>query len=104
MTAGEAVTSPRSSNLFAHRCEHHGFKEFHSLRLGVEQMGAGEIIAVRVIEDHEGPLWGWWDNLHTDHSIIFPSWLAFNTCFEYGAKKAEERGDGVIVRLRVEPR
>ena len=98
------MTSPRSSNLFAHRCERHGFKDFHSIELGVKHMGEGEIVAVRATEDEAGPLWGWWDPQHNNHSLIFPSWLAFNTCFEYGAKKAEARGDGVIVRLRVEPR
>lgn len=56
------MTKPRSTDLYAHRCERHGFKDFHSIELGVKHMGVGEIIAVRVIEDPAGPLWGWRDD------------------------------------------
>lgn len=94
----------RSTDLFAHQLGDGTFTDFHNSSLGVRMFGSGEVHPVRVVEDPEGPLWGWWCNATGRHSMIFGSFLSLNTCFEYGVAKAQAAEHGEAVRLRAESR
>lgn len=95
---------PRSTDLYAHQCGQGWYVDFHCSPLGVQHFGPGEVHPVRVTEDPQGPLWGWWSNQNHHHSLIFSTYLSLSTCFTYGVKRAELAGEGEAVRLRAEPR
>jgi len=92
-----------STDLFAHRTKS-GFHHFYPIREAVRMCGSGEVVAVRVVEDEEGPLYGWWDLEQLHHSMIYPALILLDMCFPEGIKGAEKAGRGRAVRLRVEER
>ncbi len=93
----------RESNLFAFRKKNgEGFEHFYPHPTIVRMCGEREVFPVRVIEDLEGPYYGWWDHRRQMHTMIYDAKVLVEICFPYGSKSAEERGDGTLVRLRAE--
>ena len=60
------------------------------------------IVPVIVTEDPSGMYWGWMDAGSDKPCMIWPTETAFRICFPCKPEDKEERGDGRIVRLRVE--
>lgn len=64
----------------------------------------GEVRPVKVEEDPAGPYWGWlWADRDAPSMIWFRE-ASFRMCFAGMPEDMQERGEGRIVRLRIEPR
>lgn len=94
----------RSTELFAHRRADGTFEDFFGNTSALGLCGhKKDIFRVRVTEDPEGPMWGWWCSRTSRHTMIFAHKDKFEICFPYGSKASEQAGQGEVVRLRVEP-
>lgn len=63
----------------------------------------GEPVTVSVIEDPDGPYYGWIEADSQDGPVMIqPHASLFTMQFPYGPKAEVERGRGEVVRLRVE--
>ena len=70
------------------------------------RMRGGEkpVVAVRLIEDAEGPYHGWLKTGEDTPCMIWPSAIQLEMCFPYGMAAAIGKGGGQPIRLRCEPR
>lgn len=98
-----------SQEMFAARHPDRGWQHFFLSRNAYTLTGdhPSTVRRVRVIVDPEGPFWGWryalsHDSFSGQISMIFSRRLLVEVCFPYGTKAAEEKGEGRVVRLRVE--
>lgn len=95
----------RSSDLFAHISSGTvGYEHLFPIPEAVRMCGLGEVVAIRVVEDPEGPLHGWWSPKNGYHTMIYPSIQLLDMCFPQGVREAQKQGLGEAIRLRVEPR
>lgn len=62
------------------------------------------ITPVLVVEDPDGPYWGWLCAGEDAPTKIWLERAAFQVCFPQGPEIEAERGRGIILRLRIEPR
>jgi hypothetical protein len=103
----------RSWILFAlHRPEKHlqaPFDHFYGSTIQCRMCGDDPIVVVRLIQDLDGPYWGWYSSHHPDNrgraggvSMIWHARTLVECCFAYGSEAKVLRGHGGIVRLRAE--
>jgi len=69
--------------------------------------GKGDILAeLELAETTEDPAeddyWGWLDTDGNHYSMIYPREILLDVCFPYGKQVEIDRGDGRVVRLRIE--
>jgi len=87
--------------MYAGRSEQSGmFSDFFGHPTLVRMNGYhGEIIQVELIEDPEGPYWGWLGTNEDVPSLIQPHEIQYIIQFAYGPQRAEDTGIGRTVRL-----
>jgi len=60
------------------------------------------VIEVDIIIDKEGAYWALYKHADDKLHMIYPHESLFRVCFPYGPEVYEEKGEGKIVRCRVE--
>jgi hypothetical protein len=70
----------------------------------VRMHGHDKPAPVRVVEDPDGPYWGWQEKGHEQEPpvMIYEHKTLFNICFPYGVQAEVDAGHGRVLRLRVE--
>lgn len=56
---------------------------------------------VERIEPEPDCYWGWWDNKDGRFHHVYPAKLLVEMCFPYGTKPEIERGNGLLIPVRV---
>ena len=60
------------------------------------------VFEVQVTEDESGDHWSWWDNEDSEFCYTCQHKGGVTICFPYAIEGHVERGEGVLLKVRVE--
>jgi hypothetical protein len=94
--------------MYCHKLPRHDggtwYAHLYPNKVCVSMCGSDPIIKVRVTECEETPdcYWAYWDLKDGDFSMVYPKRNLVEICFPYGSKVAVERGEGLVLPVRIE--